>query len=138
MPSLFRQIGIILLLTCLGASYSLFSGLAPRPWAEPEFRAGEIRVEDARVLDVVWVDARSEADYESGHITGAILLNEDGWDDGIFRLMGEWLDNPRPIVVYCESASCGTSKRVAERLRDALPQAEIYSLQGGWDIWQEQ
>jgi rhodanese-related sulfurtransferase len=137
MLNIFRQIGIILLLTGLGASYSLVSGLAPLPWLEPELGAGEIRVEDARVLDLVWIDARSEVDYDAGHISGAILLNEDDWDNGIIHLMTEWLNSPRPVVVYCGSESCGTSKRFAERLRDALPDAEIYSLHGGWDAWQE-
>jgi hypothetical protein len=37
--------------------------------------------------------------------------------------------------VYCGSESCGTSKRIAERLRESLPDAEIYSLKGGWDAW---
>jgi len=51
------------------------------------------------------------------------------------ELMGAWLPAPRPIIVYCGSESCGTSKRIAERLREALPDAEIYSLKGGWDAW---
>lgn len=137
MPWPFRELFIITALTCLGAGFSLFSGRAALPWGEPELAAGEIRVEDARVLDLVWIDARSEADYEAGHIPGAIRLNEDNWDAAIFGLMAEWLDNPRPIVVYCESESCGTSKRVAERLRADLADAEIYSLHGGWNAWGE-
>lgn len=116
---------------------SLISGIAPLPWAEPELQAGEIRAIDARVLDVLWVDARSEADYEAGHIESALLLNESNWDAGIFELMGEWLSAPRPIVVYCGSESCGTSQRIAERLRSDLADAEIYHLHGGWDAWKK-
>lgn len=135
MPRCLREFSIIAVLTCLGAVFSLLSGLAPLPWAEPELEAGEIRVIDARALDVLWLDARSEADYTTGHIPESILLNESNWETGIVELMGAWLTQPRPIVVYCGSASCGTSKRIAERLREALPDAEVYSLKGGWDAW---
>jgi rhodanese-related sulfurtransferase len=135
MPRILRELLIIAALTVLGAAFSLFSGLAHLPWAEPQLEPGEIRLADARALEVLWLDARSEADYESAHIPEAILLNEDNWDEGIVELMGAWLTNPQPIVVYCGSESCGTSKRIAERLREALPDAEIYSLKGGWDAW---
>jgi rhodanese-related sulfurtransferase len=135
MSRLVRELSIIALLTGLGALFSLYSGLAPLPWVEPELPAGAIRQEDARVLDVLWIDARSEDAYQHGHIPEAIQLNEDNWDDGIVTLMNAWLGKPRPIVVYCGSAGCGTSQRVADRLRDALPAAEIYTLHGGWDAW---
>jgi rhodanese-related sulfurtransferase len=135
MPRVFREILIITALTILGAAFSLFSGLAPSPWAEPTLAAGEIRLVDARALEVLWLDARSTADFKRGHIPDAIQLSEANWDDGIIALMNTWLPNPRPIVVYCGSASCGTSKRIAERLRAELPDAEIYSLKGGWDAW---
>jgi len=135
MARFFQEILFIIALTLLGAVFSLFSGLAPRPWAPPELAAGEIRPNDARALQVIWIDARSEADYDSAHIPAALYFNEDHWDTGILELMDAWLTQPRPIVVYCGSEYCGTSKRIAERLREALPDAEIYSLKGGWDAW---
>lgn len=135
MPRFLREILIIATLTVLGAAFSLCSGLGPLPWAEPELAAGEIRLVDARALEVLWIDARSEDDYHNDHIPGAILLKEDNWETGIVELMGAWLMQPTPIVVYCGSESCGTSKRIADRLREALPDAEIYSLKGGWDAW---
>jgi 3-mercaptopyruvate sulfurtransferase SseA len=49
--------------------------------------------------------------------------------------MGTWLMNPRTIIVYCGSESCATSKLIADRLRESLPDAEIYSLKGGWNAW---
>jgi rhodanese-related sulfurtransferase len=135
MPRYFRELSIIALLTGIGVAFSLFSGLAPLPWAEPELAPGEIQLVDARALDVLWVDARSEDDFNADHIPEAILLNDDYWETGIVELMGAWLMNPRTIIVYCGSESCGTSKRIADRLREALPDAEIYSLKGGWDAW---
>jgi rhodanese-related sulfurtransferase len=135
MPSLLREFFMITALTCLGAVFSLCCGFAPLPWAEPELAAGEIHLVDARALDVIWIDARSEAAYQSDHIPGAILLNEEHWESGILELMGTWLMQAKPIIVYCSSESCGTSKQIADRLREALPDAEIYSLKGGWDAW---
>lgn len=135
--SICREFLIIAILVAAGASYSLISGLAPMPWAEPELAPGAIRLSDARVLDVLWVDARSDSDYEANHIPGAILLNEDDWDGGLIRLMDAWITEPKPIIIYCADAACGTSQRVAERLRGDFPDAEIYRLQGGWAAWAE-
>ncbi len=119
----------------LGVAFSLLSGLAPLPWAEPELAAGEIRLSDARALQVIWIDTRSEADYHTDHIPSAIFLNEDHWETGVIELMDAWLTQPRPIVVYCDGERCSTSKRIAERLREALPDAEIYNLKEGWSAW---
>ncbi len=135
MPALLRELFLICLLTGIGVAYSLVNGLAPLPWAEPELAAGEIRLLDAQALDVIWLDARPIDDFEIDHIPGAIFFDEGDWDTGLMDLMNAWLMQPRPIIVYCGSESCGTSKRIAEGLREALPDAEIYSLKGGWDAW---
>ncbi len=137
--TLLREFLILSLLTLLGASYSLVSGLAPAPWAAPELAPGEIRLDDARTLDPIWLDARSAADYSAGHIPNALLFNEETFDDALMEVVGTWLDAPRPIIVYCSSAQCQTSSRVADRLRTTLLEseieAEIYTLKGGWDAW---
>lgn len=132
MPALIKELCLIITLTAVGVAYSLISGQAPAPWVVAELEAGEIRFEDATTIEPIWVDARPESDYNEAHIEGAISLNENNWDDALFNLMGLWLEAPRPIVVYCASESCGTSKRIAERLRADLADAEIYSLFGGW------
>jgi hypothetical protein len=130
-----REFCIILLLTAIGAAYTLFSGLLPLPRAET--KAGEIRLADAQALNAIWVDAGGMKKFEERHIPKALLLDEDDWDAGLFELMNTWLIEPRPIVIYCESESCGKSKRIAKRLRESLPDAEIYSLKGGNAAWQE-
>lgn len=130
-----REFVIIALLTALGSAFSLYHAWAPLPWAEPEIEAGEILLVDAKALDVIWLDARSMEEFEEDHIPGALYFNEGSSDSVLFALMEAWLSEPRPIVIYCGSASCGTSKRVAERLLESLPEAEIYSLKGGWGAW---
>jgi rhodanese-related sulfurtransferase len=132
-----REFCIILLLTAIGAAYTLFSGLLPLPRAETKPEAGEIRLADAQALNAIWVDAGGMKKFEELHIPEALLLDEDDWDAGLFELMNIWLIEPRPIVIYCESESCGKSKRIAKRLRESLPDAEIYSLKGGSAAWQE-
>lgn len=89
---------------------------------------------------VVWVDARSESDYELNHL----MFNEERvfpirpgadmqqlMDAAIERLM----DAERRgecVVVYC-TESCNASTEVAEELRrSGLITAPIYVLVNGW------
>jgi len=132
MPSLLRELIVIAAFVAAGSGYTLFTGLAPSPWVKGELDAGEIKYEDAEVIDAIWVDARSEAMFAQAHLPGAFSLNDANWEDNIIPLTGAWLENPRPLIVYCSSESCDTSKRIAARLRAVLPDAEIYSLHGGW------
>ncbi len=132
-----RELCIILLLTVIGIAYSLVGGLSPLPGVEPGLEAGEIYLSDAQALNAIWVDARRIKEFEESHLPGALFFDESDWDTGLLELMNIWLIQPRPIVVYCKGEDCGTSKRIAERLRKSLPDAEIYSLKGGSAAWQE-
>ena len=132
-----RELCIILLLTVIGIAYSLVGGLSPQPGAETELQAGEIYLADAQILNAIWVDVRAVEEFEESHLPGALFFDESDWDAGLLELMNIWLIQPRPIVIYCKGEDCGTSKRIAERLRKSLPDAEIYSLKGGSVAWQE-
>ena len=137
MSSLIKEFSLIALLTSIGAAFSLFHGWSPLPWAEPELGPGEIQLIDAQALDVIWLDARSAEAFAREHIPGALHVEEGDPDAALLQLMELWLPEPRPIVVYCGSESCDTSRRVADQLRASLPEAEIYSLKGGWDAWEQ-
>ena len=130
-----REFLIITVLTVVGSAYSLISGLAPLPWSAPELEAGEIRLEDAQVLDVIWVDARKESEFTAGHAPGAVFYDSADTVTSMGLILEQWLTEPRPIVVYCADEGCGTSKRIAEQLRANLPDSEIYSLKVGWTAW---
>ena len=132
-----RELCIILLLTVIGIAYSLVGGLSPQPGAEPELQAGEIYLADAQTLNAIWVDTRALEEFEESHLPGALFFDESDWDTGLLALMNIWLIQPRPSVIYCKGEACDTSKRIAERLRKSLPDAEIYSLKGGSVAWQE-
>ena len=134
---MFREFGIIVLLTTIGSAFSLYHEWAPIPWLEPTLMAGEITLADARTLDPIWIDARSIREHENNRIPDSIHFDESDWSTGLFALMETWLERPRPIVIYCGSETCGTSKRIAKRLRESMTDAEIYSLKGAWTAWQK-
>lgn len=131
--TLIREFLLIGMVVCIGSAYSLLSGLAPQPWVPPELAPGEIRLADTSALEVIWLDARSAEAYAESHLPGAFWFDLDNWDEGLIHTAEQWLENPRVIVVYCSSESCSTSREVAEQLRLELPDAEIYSLKGGWN-----
>lgn len=137
MPPLVKQFVVLFVLTGVGAGISLLSGLAPKPWQAQEVLPGQIEALDAKVLNVIWLDARSESDYKQAHIPGALFYDQAAPGENLLNLFPLWIENPRPIVVYCADEGCGTSKKVAEFLRENLPEAEIYTLKGGWASWQE-
>ena len=132
-----REFCIILLLTVIGIAYSLVGGLSPLAGVELELEAGEIYLADAQALNAIWVDARTIKEFEERHLPRALLFDESDWDAELLKLMDTWLIQPRPIVIYCGDKDCGTSKRIAERLRKSMPDAEIYSLKGGSTAWWE-
>ncbi len=84
----------------------------------------------------LWIDARSQSEYDQQHIPGALPLNEDNWD----ALLAPILDTWRPgqlIVVYCSSQKCLSSHEVAKRLREQVGLSPVYVLKGGWEAWKE-
>ncbi len=91
---------------------------------------------------VVWVDARSEADYELNHLMlpenrmfpirkGAAM--QDQVDAAMERMLAA-AEQGECIVVFC-TADCGSSTEVADHLRSlGIIEAPVYVLEGGWDV----
>ena len=104
----------------------------------PSWQSDEVTVSAATAwgAQVLWIDARPDADFEKAHIPGAVQLNEDRWDDLLPGVLDQWQD--RKIVVYCSSLSCQVSHDVARRLRDEEQMPNVFVLQGGWESWQSQ
>ena len=84
---------------------------------------------------VTLVDARPASFYRNGHIPGALNLPRERFAAD-FRVMESQLRGPsRPVVVYCQTASCDDAALVAT----ALQQAGLRSVRvfpGGWREWQ--
>jgi rhodanese-related sulfurtransferase len=84
--------------------------------------------------NAIWIDARPDAEFERDHVPGAILLNEDRWNELMPQFLQNWSPEKR-IVVYCSSQSCNASREVAKRLRDHAQLKNVFVLQGGWEEW---
>lgn len=85
----------------------------------------------------VWliVDARSEADYQAGHIEGALSLGDHNWDEGLGAFLERWQPES-PVLIYCGGQACGSSKQVALRLLEDIPDMKVSVLKGGYPAWE--
>ena len=82
--------------------------------------------------NVLWIDARSEADYSAEHIPGALCLNEKNWEESLPRFFETW-QPPTQIVVYCD-AGCPASAKIAARLEE-LGIEPVKIMEGGFEAW---
>ena len=84
----------------------------------------------------IWIDARPEADFERDHVPGAILLNEDRWNELLPQFLQQEWSPEKKIVVYCGAEGCNLAGDVARRLREEakLPN-QIRVLKDGWEGW---
>lgn len=99
--------------------------------------SGEISVKDAAMLfasgRAVFLDARSQFEFEQGHIQGAISLPPrefaSQFQDIKPRLLGKEI-----IITYCDGERCPLSHALAEHLRSAgLKKVRV--LKNGWTLW---
>lgn len=132
----FRELIAILLIAALPAAVSGYFQLEWRGAPQPELQPDEVRPGTARMWGrhVLWVDARSRARYDAGHVDGAILLNQEEWENLVPGFLDAW-DPEKTIVVYCDGGKCDASRAVATRLRNELKLESVYVLQGGWAAW---
>lgn len=96
-----------------------------------------LRLSQAEALwhesSTLFLDVRSAADYELGHITGALSMPEEEFEK-LFPELKPRLERARDIVIYCKSVDCGKSYLSALRLRkEGLRQTKIYPA--GWNEW---
>jgi rhodanese-related sulfurtransferase len=136
------QATIILLAALLAAAGTHFLHPKAPVWYAVEEPLKEDEVTLALIQErwhgeVLWVDARLRKEYETAHVPEALLLNEQEADQLLFDYFEKLQDNKRPIVVYCGSEACQSSRKIADYLRKRLPGMEIYVLKGGWKAWLE-
>jgi rhodanese-related sulfurtransferase len=83
--------------------------------------------------DLVIIDARPLADYETGYIEGAVnLINDD--IDSREDLAPFVSAEDTPILVYCQGRACGRAADGVERIV-ALGYENVYYYPGGIDDW---
>ena len=105
-------------------------------WQSPIPASEMVTVAQARAWggNAIWVDARPDVEFEREHVTGAVLLNEDRWNELLPQFLAAWSPE-KSIVVYCSSQSCNASREVARRLRDEAQLKNVFVLKGGWEEW---
>ncbi len=133
--SAWRLLAIVSAAALLAAGNFVFNPNRPGP-LDDALQEGEIRLQDAAALPrpVLWIDARSRSEFDQGHIPGAVLLNEDHWDDLLPMVLEAWMPG-QPLVIYCGSEECRASRQVAERLRVEAGLPDVHVLKGGWEAW---
>lgn len=80
---------------------------------------------------VLWIDARQRADWEKNGVQGSILWNLTEDQQAFEAAAMERLVEGLPVIVYCDSASCGVSAQVAAKIRALEVAPEVHSLHGG-------
>jgi len=82
--------------------------------------------------DYIFLDVRSEDEYNSGHIIGAVFIPVSELEGRLAELTKD-----KPIIAYCNGSTCGRSERAAETLLEN-GFGEVYNMAGrGIDEWIE-
>ena len=80
----------------------------------------------------VFLDVRSEDEYKSGHIEGAIFIPVSELDERLDELRKD-----NPIIAYCDGSSCARSAKAAQILINS-GFSEVYNMTGEGIIeWEE-
>lgn len=132
--SFFRQILLLLSLAALpGLSQALY--FRDRvSWRSPVPASELVNVTQAEALGVnaLWIDARPDEQFAHGHFPNALQLNEDRWNELLPGVLAAWSPEKK-VVVYCGAEECGSSRAVAQRLREEAQLKNVFVLEGGWE-----
>lgn len=131
----------LLLLTIRGVPRAQSAATSSAVCAAPEASAilGAVWIEQAEARGLmsdpgtVFVDCRSTAEFQSGHIATALSIPSDQQE--IPAPVARLLSAARTIIAYCDAHSgCESSHRLAARLRDTgYPDVRI--LRDGLPAW---
>ena len=94
-----------------------------------------ITIEQAYTLyskNVIFIDARDEADFLVGHITNSINIPFDDFDNHKQKL--ELLSKEKPMVIYCAGTDCDLSILLGNLLFEQ-GYKQVYIFFGGWNEW---
>ena len=138
MKSLLRQTAVLIGLALLPSIGQALYYRDKVSWQTPVAASEMLTLAQARgAADLIWIDARPEEEFEREHVPGALLLNEDRWNELLPQVLAIWAPEKR-VVVYCSSESCGSSREIAHRLRKEAGLTNVFILEGGWEAWKKE
>ena len=134
--ALLRQLSLLAALALVPAIGQAIYFRNKVSWQSPIPASEMVTLTQARAWgeNTIWVDARPDEEFARDHVPGAILLNEDRWNDLVGPFLATWSPDKK-IVVYCSSQSCNASREVARRLREEAQLKNVFVLEGGWEEW---
>lgn len=98
-----------------------------------------VSIEEARALffahGAVFIDARPEEAYRSGHIEGALNLPADSLDQTLPRVVSK-VSPDSLVIAYCDGEHCSLSREVALQL-SAKGYPHVMVLLNGWTLWRD-
>ena len=101
--------------------------------SETKAEIDEIDAADARTRlddgETVFVDVRERAEWDEGHIPGAVHIPRGSLES---RIEGLLPDRARPLVVLCAG---GSRSAFAAKTLGELGYARVESLRGGFTDW---
>jgi len=89
-----------------------------------------------RIFDegtAIILDARDAAEYEQGHIPGAINIPYDRIPE-YFDVLQSQVPMEAHVVCYCRSLTCDFSDQLATELK-IMGYKNVSVFSGGWDAW---
>ena len=84
----------------------------------------------------IFIDARDEKDYNSGHILGAINIPYDYYDD--FQDVIDDLDPTSIYTIYCSGGECSLSIDLADYFFYELAFENILIYEDGYPDWKKE
>lgn len=151
MPSRYWPVPMVWaqLIVCAAILATAAQFLGPRaiPWVERHSQRIEVRamqagltivdVENAKAIlesgDYLVFDARRAADFDTGHLPGAISFPYESREEG-YNEMAALLPPAQPVMVYCSGRTCDDALLLGEFLKNQGSQEVALFLEGtgGW------
>jgi len=125
----FAMILVVLLMGVLGAALK-FQAVHASPYTDIDVDTAYNMITNGSYPDLVVLDVRTQSEYDSGHIYGAVLIPHTELETRISELAGH---ENHEIIVYCGS---GVRSVTASEILDSHNFMKVYNMLGGIQAWQ--
>lgn len=137
MRSFWRRVLILLLLPIVPAWVQSAFVKTPPPAAGAAILLAPKAAREmiATGTEILWVDARTQDEFNRAHLPGAIWLSPGHWPEESLRRLAIG-PRDRLVVVYCGGGGCRAAEETAARLARELKLTNLRILQGGFPAWE--